>query len=636
MGVLIAILGGINIVTALSFRNYNLPESFLTALDQRGFNEPTPVQNQVLSQPDLNIDMVVQARTGSGKTLAFLLPLLSQLEGGSKKPKILVLSPTRELAMQNASESEFFGHIRGIETAAIVGGMSMEHQILQLRHGASVVVGTPGRVLDHITRRTLDLSEIETVVLDEGDSMMDMGFREELESILDAAVARKRTWMFSATMPNEVFALCRRYLKDPLRLELNNEEEQHEDIVHRAYLVPSRQRMEALVNILLWEHPTLCLIFCHTKIDTTEVSDRLQEEGFLAMTLNGDMSQRERNSALTSFKSGRIPILVATNVAARGLDVQGVSHVIQLGLPETMETFVHRSGRTGRAGHEGSNLLMLTPQESGHFKSMLRTSKMKVEWLKVPDIQEISVIQRELREESLLSVEPSPETRAWAESLLERSEDSADLTAKLLSVIVKDIPTGYALRDALQAELDRRRDRLSTRREGSFRDREGSFRDREGSFREGRFGTRRDGERRSLGGEKGSQRFTGKGVSIRVTKGRNDEEWSVGRILSSLCSALGVDRNEIGNIRMRDSHTEVELSPKAIQNLEEGGGRSRLIDRGLLSGAGAEPRLGGPRRERRFDRTADSLDRGTPRERRFDRSADRRFERMDRRDFKHE
>lgn len=602
-------------MTAMSFRDFNLPESFLTALDQRGFTEPTPVQAQVLSQPSLDADMVVQARTGSGKTLAFLLPLLSRLEGGNKKPKVLVLSPTRELAMQNANESQFFGRIRGLETATIVGGMSMEHQIMQLRHGATVIVGTPGRVLDHITRRTLDLSEIETVVLDEGDSMMDMGFRDELEAILDAAVARKKTWMFSATMPADVYALCQRYLTDPVHLALNTDEEQHEDIVHRAYLVPTAQRMEALVNILLWEHPTLCLVFCHTKTDTAEVSDRLQEEGFLAITLNGDMTQRERNSALTSFKTGRIPILVATNVAARGLDVQGVSHVIQLGLPETMETFVHRSGRTGRAGHEGSNLLVLTPQESGRFKSMLKTSKMKVEWLKVPDVQEISIIQRELREETLLSAEPAPETRAWAESLLERSEDPATLTAKLLSVIVKDIPTGYALRDVLQAELNRRRDRMAARREGSFR--------------ENRFGMRQSSGRPADG--KIGDRFTGKGISIRVTKGRNDEEWSVGRILSSLCGALGVSRNEIGNIRMRDSHTEVELSPAAIQSLEEGG-RRRLIDRGLLSSAsgGAEPRLSGPRRERRFDRSSERAN-SAARERRFEFASDRRFERMERR-----
>ena len=582
------IFGRIFQVTA-SFRDFNLPESFLAALDQRGFTEPTPVQAQVLSQPDLSRDMVVQARTGSGKTLGFLLPILSELEGGNKNPRVLVLSPTRELAMQNANESEFFGKIKGIGTAAIVGGMSMEHQIFKLKHGTTVVVGTPGRVLDHVRRGTLDLSEIETVVLDEGDSMMDMGFREELEAILDAATSRKRTWLFSATMPEAVFSLAQRYLNDPLRLELNHDEEQHADIVHRAYLCPSRQRMEALVNVLLWERPTLCLVFCHTKADTGEVAGRLQEEGFRALALNGDMTQRERSNALESFRSGRIPVLVATNVAARGLDVQGVSHVIQLGLPDDMETFVHRSGRTGRAGHEGSNILILTPSESGRFKFMIRGSQMRVEWQKVPDIQEISIIQREVREEALLSAEPKPEIRAWAESLLEKSEDGAELAAKLLSVIVKDIPTGYALRETLQRELDARRDRASSRREG-------------------RTGGRFDGSPRERLRFRDGASPRGRGVLIRVSKGRNDQEWSVGRILGALCSSLGVNRNEIGNIKMRDSYTEVELSPAALDSLNDGG-RSRLIDRGLLDGGPREPRLAGPRRERRFDRSGERLDR---------------------------
>lgn len=563
-------------MTATCFRDFNLPESFLAALDQRGFTTPTPVQTQVLSQPNLDADMVVQARTGSGKTLAFLLPLLSQLEGGGQKPRLLVLSPTRELSMQNASESEFFGRTRGIATASIVGGMSMEHQIFQLRRGVSVVAGTPGRVLDHIRRGTLDLSEVDTVVLDEGDNMLDMGFRDELEAILEAASNRKKTWLFSATMPDSVFSLCKRYLKDPVRLELSHEEEQHEDIVHRVYLVPSHQRLEALVNVLLWEKPALCLIFCHTKTDTGEVAARLQEEGFMALALNGDMTQRERSSALESFRSGRIPILAATNVAARGLDVQGVSHVVQLGLPDTMETFVHRSGRTGRAGHEGSNLLLLTPQESGHFKFMIRGSEIKVEWLKVPDVQEISVIQRERREESLLGITPTSEARAWAEALLERSDNAADLAAKLLSVIVRDIPTGYPLRAPLQRELDQRRERAELRRERA----------------------RFDEDRRAAPMLR--TRFRGHGFSIRIAKGRNDQEWSVGRILGALCTALGVSRDEIGNIKMRDSHTEVELSPAAIASLD-GGGRRRLISRGLISGAFGEPQLSGPRRERRFD-----------------------------------
>ena len=573
-------------MTVTAFNEFHLPEAFLDALEQRGFTEPTPVQAQVLSQPHLDVDLVVQARTGSGKTLAFILPLAGTLSEGEKTPRILILSPTRELAMQNAGEAEFFGKIKGLQTAVLVGGMNMEQQIARLKGGAALIVGTPGRILDHVKRHTLDLSSVETVVLDEGDDMLDMGFREELEAILDAASNRKKTWLFSATMPDAVFELSKRYLSNPVHLELNHEDEQHADIEHRAYLVPSHRRLEALVNVLLWEHPARCLVFCHTKTDTGEVTGRLQKEGFMALALNGDMTQRERNVALESFRSGRIPILVATNVAARGLDVQGVTHVIQLGLPETMETFVHRSGRTGRAGQEGSNLLLLTPGESSRFKGMIHRSEMKVQWLKVPDLKEIGVIQRELREESLLSLTPSDETFQWADSLLEQSGDARQLTAKLLTAIVKDMPTGYTLRDVLQRELDSRRAGIDPRRNKSLKLRR-----------------EKEGDRGAL---RGGFRTSGPVYKLRLVKGRNTPEWSVVRILGALCTALNVDRNEIGNIKLRDTYSEVELSASAAANLDDGG-RERLIDRGLLRDGAGKLVLSGPRRERRFSRSGERL-----------------------------
>jgi ATP-dependent RNA helicase DeaD len=580
------ILGG-TIVTAVNFKNFELPSVFQTALDERGFNEPTPVQVEVLSQPDLNVDLVVQARTGSGKTLAFILPLLAQLGDGERKTRLLILAPTRELAMQDAGESEYFGRLKNIDTAALVGGMNMEQQISRLHRGAAVIVGTPGRVLDHIRRGTLDLSGIDTVVLDEGDDMLDMGFHDELEAILDAASGRKKTWLFSATMPDSVFDLSKRYLKDPVRLEVNHEDEQHEDIVHRAYLVPSHRRLEALVNVLLWEHPVRSLVFCHTKTDTGEVAGRLQEEGFMALTLNGDMTQRERSNALESFRTGRVPILVATNVAARGLDIEGVSHVIQLGLPDTLETFVHRSGRTGRAGHEGSNILLLTPQESGRFKFMIHNSEMKVQWLKVPDIQEVSEIQRELREESILKIAPAPEIQAWAVSLLERCENKEKLTAQLLTAVMRDVPSGYALRDILQRELDQRRERAGTRHEEHFR------LHREKSSSRQRF-------------FKGEANSTVPAFVLTISKGHNTPDWSVGRILGTLCSLLDVDRSEIGNIKMRSISTDVELSSTAAAKFRDGG-KERLAERGLLSGSVRKPMLSGPRRERRFSSAGERI-----------------------------
>lgn len=576
------------------FSDFPLAAPLIKELASRGFDEPTPVQRGVLGQDDWDRDLVVQARTGSGKTLAFLLPVLSELASrlfpGRQTVKALILSPTRELAQQIAQEAASFGRLVGIGTAVLVGGMDMDRQISSLRSGVALAVGTPGRVLDHVKRGTLDLSEIETVVLDEGDTMLDMGFRDEMEAILQAASARKRTWLFSATIPQEVTAVCRRFTTNPVFLSFDDESSQHSDIVHKAYLVPSSQRYEGLVNVLLWERPSLCLIFCRTRSDTADVTERLQKEGFLAMPLHGDMSQRERNTALSSFRSGRIPVLVATNVAARGLDVSGVSHVIQLGVPESLETFVHRSGRTGRAGHEGTNLLVLTPAESSRFKFMMRSAQMKVQWLKVPDFQEISVVQRSVRQEKLLAVEPSEELFSWAHELLETAgEDPTALVAKLLASVTQDEPKGYRLRDSLLQELERRSARREARETPS-----------------GRAGFRRPSE------EQKKDRYPGSGVSIRIAKGRRDDDWSVGRILGALCGALGVDRTEIGNIKMRETYTEVQLGPKALSQLNSGG-RLRLADKGLLSGEGGQnfvPRLGSAPRRRRFDPSGRKIDDG--------------------------
>ena len=345
------------------FALYNLREELLLALKKKGFSTPTPVQEKVLERDEFSSDLIVRAKTGSGKTLAFLLPLLQEMELPLSKPSILILSPTRELAQQTAREAEWLSRYLDISVATLVGGLDMAAQIRTLREGAVIVVGTPGRTLDHVNRGTLKTDGIHSVILDEGDHMLDMGFRDELEGILDKLPNRERTWLFSATMPREVRDLSKKYLTSPVSLSLVEDGEQHEDIVHRAYLVPSRHKMEGLVNILLWERPKRGLIFCHTRLETMQVAQRLTSEGFNAGSLHGEMTQRERNAVLSSFKNGHLPLLVATNVAARGLDVDAVTHVIQIGLPDDRDTFIHRSGRTGRAGHEGTNILLLSPQE---------------------------------------------------------------------------------------------------------------------------------------------------------------------------------------------------------------------------------------------------------------------------------
>ena len=245
----------------MDFSNYGLRKELISALNERGFTEPMEVQDRVLSE-DWNSDLIVRAKTGSGKTLAFLLPLFQELAIGERTPRILVLAPTRELAQQTANEAEFFGRYLKVSCASLVGGMEIVPQLKTLSRGAAIIAGTPGRVRDHIQRGSLKTDDIESVVLDEGDLMLDMGFREELEAILDA-IPEGRRWLFSATMPIEVKALAQKYLHEPLTLSVDEEGSQHEDIVHRVYQIPSKKRFEGLVDILLWEHPSRSLVFCH-------------------------------------------------------------------------------------------------------------------------------------------------------------------------------------------------------------------------------------------------------------------------------------------------------------------------------------------------------------------------------------
>jgi ATP-dependent RNA helicase DeaD len=377
-----------------------------------------------------------------------------------------------------------------------------------------------------------------------------MGFREELEGILDALPAELRTWLFSATMPPEVRELSKRYLENPTTISLVQDGEQHEDILHRVYMIPSRRHFEGLVNVLLWERPKRSLIFCHTRLESIEMAQRLQEEGFSAAALHGDMTQRERNAVMASFKSGAMPHLVATNVAARGLDVEGVTHVIQLGLPDDRETFVHRSGRTGRAGNEGTNLILLSPLEVGRFKMMLRATQMKVEWQDVPNLDLIRTVQREVAEEKLLVSQADSENYTgcieWAADLLERSDPKV-LVAKLLQALHSRTAKGYNLNSDLERERERRQ-RSSARPE------------------------RAEGERRFAG-----SRPKGTMTRLRSSQGAAKD---VGRILNALCSALKVERCEVGAIRLKDDHVMVELLPVALARLEQS--RAGLAKWGLF------------------------------------------------------
>lgn len=544
--------------TSVKFADFNLRPELLKALESKGFESPMPVQVRVLEDQSLTeSDLIVQARTGSGKTLAFALPLINTMDAKQKEPQIIVLSPTRELAQQTAREFAWLGAFLGVRVATLVGGLDMERQIRALRDGANIVIGTPGRILDHVRRGTLKTSSIKSVVLDEGDHMLDMGFRDEMEAILNAMDSIERTWLFSATMPPEVLSLSRQYLDAPKKISLVSDVTTHEDISQKAYIIPSRKRFEGLANVLIWEAPSRALLFCGTRAETQDIAEKLCDIGFRATAIHGDMSQRERNSALSALRGGRVSILVATDVAARGLDIEAVSHVIQFGLPQNLEAFVHRSGRTGRAGHEGSNMVLLTAREAKQFKYMTAASKLKMEWIPTPDASEITG-QAQVRFEKTMIEHAleSDEFEGWAKDILGRDE-ALMLVSGLISKAYGDQPAGYSIREDVSAEMNR---------EKSRGDRAPSF--GKGNGKPGGAKRERSGSRNDMSG----------GCAVQFSKGRGDG-LEVGALLGLICRCIGVGREDVGNIKLRDHSASVELSARGAALLDAR--KDRLESEGL-------------------------------------------------------
>ena len=565
----------------VKFADFNLRPELISTLEKKGFESPMPVQVRVLEDETLiDSDVIVQARTGSGKTLAFALPLINIMDTKVREPQIIVLSPTRELAQQTAREFAWVGANCGVRVATLVGGLDMERQIRSLRDGANVVVGTPGRLLDHIRRGTFKGDAITSIILDEGDHMLDMGFRDEMEAILEAMPHAERTWLFSATMPPEVLSLAKRYLDAPKKISLVSDITTHEDITQKTYIIPSRRRFEGLTNVLIWENPSRALLFCGTRAETQEIADKLCDIGFRATAIHGDMSQRERNSALGALRGGRVSILVATDVAARGLDIDAVSHVIQFGLPQNLESFVHRSGRTGRAGHEGSNMLLLTAREARQFKFMTQNagSHMKMEWIPAPDADEIEGQARIRFEKTILDhALESDQFLTWAQDLLTRDE-AVMLISGLLTKAYGDQPSGYSIREDVALEMSRdkgRRDSTSAPRQGRFADKISS-----GSPKKDRF------QRPEMGG----------GIAVQFSEGRADG-WEVGPLLGMVCRCIGIGREDVGNIKLRDNSATVEISAKGAAVFDSR--KERLAREGLNTSSVRPIDAGSERRESR-------------------------------------
>ncbi len=367
----------------MNFDDFNLSKETMKSIAEIGFEEPTPIQVSALPLIMDGRDIVGQAQTGTGKTAAFGIPIVENCQKG-KNPFAIILEPTRELAVQVAQEILRIGKFRKISVLPVYGGTSIERQIKILQRGVNVVVGTPGRVIDHLNRRTISLSGVKIVVLDEADEMLDMGFIEDMETIIKATPPERQTLLFSATIPQPIMNIAKRYMRNPEKIRVNANDIIIPKIKQIFYEVREADKVNALSRLLDVEDPSLAIVFCHTKRDVDEVSTKLEQMGYNAGALHGDFTQARRDEVMNKFKTGMLDILVATDVAARGLDIKDVTHVINYSIPQNPDSYVHRIGRTGRAGKSGIAITFVTPREYNHLRLIEKTAKTSIGRKKLP------------------------------------------------------------------------------------------------------------------------------------------------------------------------------------------------------------------------------------------------------------
>ncbi len=408
-----------------TFADLGLRSELLEALSELGYEEPTPIQNAAIPQLLNGADLLGQAATGTGKTAAFALPVLQQLQAGTrgKHPVAMVLVPTRELCMQVSQAFHRYGRGLGARVLPIYGGQPIVRQLRELERGVDVVVATPGRALDHLSRNTLKLDAIEVVVLDEADEMLDMGFAEEIEGILGALTGHPQTVLFSATMPARLGAITRKYLNDPVRIEIEREvtaQGAAPRVRQTAYLVTRAHKPSALGRILDIESPTAAIVFCRTRAEVDVLTETLNGRGYRAEALHGGMNQEQRDRVMGRLRAGTSELLVATDVAARGLDIDSLTHVVNYDVPSAVEPYVHRIGRVGRGGREGVAITLAEPREHRQLKAIERATKQRIAIEKIPTTADLQARRLELTRaalEDILLADELDSVRVVVESL---------------------------------------------------------------------------------------------------------------------------------------------------------------------------------------------------------------------------
>ncbi len=376
---------------SLRFADLGLPPAVMAAVDAVGYESPSPIQAATIPALLQGRDVLGQAQTGTGKTAAFALPILAQVDLTQTKPQALVLAPTRELAIQVAEAfQKYAAKLPGFHVLPIYGGQSYQPQLSALRRGVHVVVGTPGRVIDHLDKGTLDLSNLKSLVLDEADEMLRMGFIDDVEAVLKKTPPGRRIALFSATMPSQVRRIAQTYLRDPVEVTIASKTSTAANIRQRYWFVAGMHKLDALTRILEAEKYDAMIVFARTKMATEELAEKLAARGLAAAAINGDVDQKIRERTIQRLKDGDLDVLVATDVAARGLDVERISHVLNYDIPYDTESYVHRIGRTGRAGRSGDAILFVTPREKGMLRSIERATRQPIEEMQLPSVEAVN------------------------------------------------------------------------------------------------------------------------------------------------------------------------------------------------------------------------------------------------------
>ncbi len=554
-----------------TFADLNLIPPLLKALQDVGYESPSPIQAQTIPLLLEGKDVLGQAQTGTGKTAAFALPLLSRLDLSQKTPQIMVLAPTRELAIQVAEAFQTYAHhLKGFHVLPIYGGQSYDIQLRQLKRGVHVVVGTPGRVMDHMRRKTLNLSNLNALVLDEADEMLRMGFIDDVQWILEKTPDNRQIALFSATMPPAIRKIAERHLNNPQQITIKVKQATAETIRQRYWMVSGGHKLDALTRILEAEPFDAMLIFVRTKIATEQLAEKLEARGYAATALNGDIAQKQREITVNRLKKGKLDILVATDVVARGLDVKRISHVINYDLPHDTESYIHRIGRTGRAGCQGDAILFITPREKRMLYTIERATKKQIDKFEMPTTESINDkriaefkqrIRETLASDDDLTLFADIVEQLQTESNIPANEIAAAL-AKMLQgdrpLLLKDEPQRKT-----QHQRSDRNPRFDAPEDKRKRVRNLSPDEYADDERKSRSTPRRERAPQQLrNGPKlahGMQRYrleVGEAHGVKT-----------GNIVGAIANEIGLENEFIGQVQIMDDHTTVDLPegmPKAI------------------------------------------------------------------------